>query len=60
MRLPRFIAVVKIPARGKQEYHWMRHTCLIALGPLLKKYGPLEIHWITDHPSFKGELLPIK
>lgn len=56
----RFVAIVKIPARDKDEYYRMRHICLIALGPLLKKYHLPELHWVQDHPSFKGELLPIK
>jgi hypothetical protein len=51
----RFVAVVKIPAESERQYHLMRHACLIALGPLLKKYRPPMLHWVRH--LYKGTFL---
>ena len=57
--LLRFVAIVKIPARTERQYHLLRHACLIALGPFLKKYHPPQLRWVREGARrYKGTFLP--
>jgi hypothetical protein len=61
MNPPRFIAIVRIPAESERRYHLLRHACLIALGPLLKKYRPPQLRWVREGDRrYKGTFLPTR